>query len=88
MQVDGNLNDDEIAEYTFTSNYAKEDIAYTLEEIFPEKNCCLDSYVQSKPRSADHLCTVSLKDPSKKFIWPTMNSIQEDVIKDLKKLPG
>ena len=83
VQVDGNLDhDEEISEYTFTSNYAEEDIAYTL-----EKNCYLDSYVQSKPRSADHLCTIRLKDPTKKFIWPTMNSVQRDVIKDLKKFP-
>ena len=62
MQIDGSLEDDQTAEYTFTSEYAEEDVVYTLDEIFPDKNCSLESYVQFKPKSAKHCCTVTVKD--------------------------
>ena len=41
LQVDGPI-DVEIVKFTFRSEYAEEDIIYTLEEIFPEKNAKLE----------------------------------------------
>ena len=87
LQVDG-LDcpvDKENAKFTFVSNYGKEDIEYTLEEIFPEKNCTLSSYVRYKPKSADHLCNVSVNECPDGFVWPPMNSLQNEVIRELKK---
>jgi hypothetical protein len=50
MQVDGPVDE----ENTFISEYAEEDILFTLDEIFPERNSVLDSLVQSGPQSADY----------------------------------
>ena len=88
LQVDGNMEDDQTVQFSFTSNYAEEDIKYTLDEIFPNKNCSLESYEPCKPRSAEHFCTVKVKDAERKFTWPSLDSIQKDVIRDLKKDPG
>ena len=62
LQVDGSIEDNHTAHFSFTSNYAEEDIKYTLDEIFPDKNCSLESYGPCKPRSAEHFCTVKVKD--------------------------
>ena len=75
--------------YTFVSKYATEDIMYTLEEIFPsDVETKLVSRVRTmEPRSADHLCTIRIKLAAPQhFIWPGMNRIQEEVIKDLNKI--
>ena len=89
LQVDGilDMEDDQSEQFSFLNNYAKEDIIYTLDEIFPEKNCSLESYEQCKPRSADHICTIILKDTTKKFTWPLVKDVQKDVIRDLKTGP-
>ena len=88
LQVDGSIEDDYTAYFSFTSNYAEEDIKYTLDEIFPDKNCSLESYEPCKPRSAEHFCTVKVKDARKKFPWPPFDSIQKDVIRNLERVPG
>ena len=89
LQLDGTV-DEEKSVFTFViSNYAEEDIAYTIDEIFPEKTATLDSLVRCRPRSADHLCTITVKPASgKSFIWPVMNYVQTEVIRDLKKVSG
>ena len=47
LRVDGPI-DEENVKYTFKSDYAEEDLIYTLEEIFPEKNANnVDPGVQS-----------------------------------------
>ena len=88
LQLDGSSDDDHTAYFSFTSNYAEEDIKYTLDEIFPDKNCSLESYEPIKPKSAEHFCTVKVKDARKKFSWPPFDSIQKDVIRDLERVPG
>ena len=88
MQGEDNMNNDGTDMYTFKNNHAEEDIKNTLEEISPEKNCYIVSNIQSKPGRDDYFCTVRPKDPSKRFIWPTLNAVQRDVIRDLKKLTG
>ena len=70
--------------YTFESNYAKEDIVYTLEEVLSDNiNQQLVSMVKiGSKRSADHLCTVRLLIPIV-WEWPEMNGLQTEVIKSL-----
>ena len=85
-QLDG-CSGDELSNciYTFESNYAKEDIEYTLVEVLTEKICQeLVSIVKiGSKRSADHLCTVRLSIPML-WEWPEMNRLQAEVIKNLK----
>ena len=85
LQVDGPI-DLELVKYTFRSEYAEEDIIYTLEEIFPEKNAKLESMVQCRPKCADCLCTVVIRLASgQESVWPAMDVIQTQVIQDLKR---
>ena len=60
LQVDGPIEEENM-KYTFKSEYAEEDLIYTIEEIFPEKNANLESIVQCRPKSAECLCTVIVK---------------------------
>ena len=71
--------------YTFESNYAKEDIVYTLEEVLSDNvSQQLVSMVKiGSKRSADHLCTVRLLIPIV-WEWPDMNRLQSEVIRSLK----
>ena len=89
-QLDGEYETlEECISYTFVSEYAVEDIKYTLEEIFPaDVKTELVSRVRTlEPRSADHLCTIKIKLPAPQyFLWPEMNRIQEEVITDLTKI--
>ena len=73
--------------YTFVSEFAREDIEYTLREIFPHVETNLISQVKIvRPRSADHLCTVEIIPPDlQNFSWPEMSTVQDEVIKDLQK---
>ena len=85
VQLDGPIEERKV-NYTFLSEYAKEDIEYTLEEIFPMKNVILTAMVQSRPRSAECLCTVEVKlESGQEFVWPEMDSIQVQVVQDLKQ---
>ena len=85
LQVDGPI-DFELVKYTFRSEYAEEDIIYTLEEIFPEKNAKLESMVPCRPKCADYLCTVVIRLASgQESVWPAMDVIQTQVIQDLKR---
>ena len=88
-QVDGTFDEEVI--YTFVSDFHKEDIEYTLQEFIPED---VETKFVSMVRigglkSADHLCTLSMKMPlDKNFTWPTMSTSQLEVIKDLKLVPN
>ena len=89
-QLDGGFEIlEEFVNYTFVSEYATEDILYTLEEILPtDVETNLVSHVRTmEPRSADHLCTIRIKLPAPQYFqWPDMNRIQKEVIKDLTKI--
>ena len=73
--------------FTFVSEFHKEDIEYTLKEIFPsEIETLLTSRVRiGGLRSADHLCTLQIKLPPdrKKIVWPTMTPSQAEVFKNI-----
>ena len=88
LQVDGPIEEENM-KYTFKSEYAEEDLIYTIEEIFPEKNANLESMVQCRPRSAECVCTVVVKLASgQESAWPAMNTLQTQVIQDLKRAPS
>ena len=88
VQLDGPMEEGKV-KYTFLSDYAEEDIKYTLDEIFLKKNAFLNSLVQCRPRSAECLCTVEVKiDSGQEFFWPAMDTIQAQVVQDLKEAPS
>ena len=73
--------------FEFVSNYAEEDIQFTLEEIFPETSVNLKSIKQCKPRSADYLYNDKVKlSPGKRDYWPEMQTDPAIVFKNLKKV--
>ena len=87
LQVDGAMEADHV-KYSFVSDYGEEDVAYTLTEIFPGKDINLVCGERLKPRSADHLFTVTFKsNAGNKFSWPEMKGVQEEVIQNLKRIP-
>ena len=86
-QVDGAIDKEDLLKYEFVSNYAEDDIQFTLEEIFPERSIHLVSLKQCKPRSADFLHSVTVKlSPGQRKHWPDMQADQAAVFKNLKKL--
>ena len=90
-QLDGQSERlDDCVIYTFISEYAREDVEYTLKEIFPEDvKAILMSRVKvigRGPRSADHICTLRLELPvPQNFSWPAMMRDQAEVFKDIQK---
>ena len=87
-QLDGtSCGDYQTLTYTFVSDYADEDIMYTLREIFPDsfETKLLARLKLGGLNSADYLFTVQLNPPDDEFIWPTMNKIQAEVLKEVKK---
>ena len=86
-QVDGQNDKEEIMKFEFISNYADEDIQYTLEELFLETSFHLQSVKQCAPRSADYLFNVTVNlSPGQRNSWPNMQPDQAEVFKHLKKL--
>ena len=88
-QVDGpgeELEDDCI--YTFVSNYGREGIDYTLVEVLSDEIKCelISGEKVGHDRSADHLCTIRVIKPIDDWQWPGMNGLQNDVIKNLKRV--
>ena len=73
--------------FTFVSEFAIEDVEYTLREIFPNIETNLLSRVKLiGPWSADHLCTLEIHLPdSQNFAWPEMSRVQAEVLTDIQK---
>ena len=76
--------------YTFVSEYALDDIEYTLREIFPEEQGVKTNLVSRVktigPWNADHFCTVQLELPfPQHFSWSVMIKDQAEVFNDLQK---
>ena len=73
------------------SDFATEDIEITLREIFPD-DVDTELFARAKLggiRSAEHLCTVSVKFCSDhRCSWPEMMNDQVDVFRDLRMLPA
>ena len=75
--------------YTFVSDYGEEDIIYSLSEIFPEtekREPTLASRVQVRPRSAHHMCTVTVNQTDGQISWPDMSPSNAEVFQDLKRI--
>ena len=83
-QLDGESDDNVI--YTFVSDYHREDIEYTLEEIFTkeiEVNLVSDEKCGGN-WTADRLWTVIVKLPGHKiFAWPEMSRDQDVVFRNI-----
>ena len=87
-QVDGHFDTEVL--YTFVSDFHKEDVEYTLNEIIPDDvEAELVSVVRiGGLQSADQLCNLIMKiPPDKNFTWPIMSLSQSEVIKDLQTVP-
>ena len=89
LQLDGEAVIDK-AKYTFESMYAEEDIAYTLDEIFPraEVKCTLVSRVRVEPLSAQHFCILEVNaiTAGRSLSWPEMKADQAVVFEKVKRL--
>ena len=91
-QLDGeNENFTDSLIYTFVSEFATDDIELTLRELFPDD---VETHIISQVkigglRSAEHLCTVSIKFSSDQTLsWPDMVKDQAEVFKELRMLPA
>ena len=87
-QIDGGGEDlGNNVTFTFVSEFALEDIEYTVREIFPDVETNLLSRVKLiGPWSADHLCTLEINHSVlENFSWPEMSRVQVEVIKDIQK---
>ena len=86
-QIDGGGEDfGNNVTFTFVSEYALEDIEYTVREIFPDVETNLLSRVKLiGPWSADHLCTLEINLSSENFSWPELSRCQKEVLKDIQQ---
>ena len=85
-QVDGTFDAEVV--YTFTSDFHKEDIEYTIKELIPEETKLVSVVRIGGLQSADQLCTLQIKiPPEKNFNWPLMTNIQSEVIKKVTAVP-
>ena len=76
----------DVLTFTFVSEFALEDIEYTVREIFPEVETNLLSRVKLiGPWSADHLCTLEINLSSENFSWPELSRCQAEVLKDIQQ---
>ena len=79
-QIDGSRDSSETVNATvfrFNSEYAEEDLIYTLNGYFP--NNALVSRERVSPLSADHVCTVEVHSDDGKLAWPKIKVMDEDV---------
>ena len=72
--------------YTFVSDFGEEDIIYSLSEIFPEMETNLVYGMQLRPRSAHHMCTVTVLREGGQISWPEMRADITEVFQDLKRI--
>ena len=87
-QEEGVQGEDKVT-YTFVSDFGEEDILYSLSELFPDTDNLetkLVSRIQVRPRSAHHMCTVTVKQVGGRISWPKMAPSNEEVFMDLKRI--
>ena len=87
-QVDGASEELEIL-YTFESEFAVEDVMYTVEEVCTkEVEVELISRLKAKVgdiTSAEHVFTIRLSPPSNCWQWPEMSNMQREILMNLRK---
>ena len=89
-QLDGASMDNEIT-LNFTSEYADDDVDFTIREMFPcyEEFKVLSKTKISEPHSADRIFRVNIKlPPEQMFLWPMMTGTQLEVLKNLRMEPA
>ena len=84
-QVDGAGNTSDPVRYKFVSDFHRDDIGYTLEELFPSGGATLVSCVALKPKeSADRHCVVAIRRTDcQDSLWPEMIEDQMQVFENL-----
>ena len=85
-QVDGASEKLDIL-YAFESEFAEEDVIYTLKEVLTEE-IDLELIARVKVgdiRSAEYAYSVRVSPLSDDWLWPEMNKIQIDVLRNLRK---
>ena len=87
-QVDGVSEELEIL-YEFESEFATEDVMYTLEEVCTkEVEIDLLSRVKAKVgdiTSGEHVFTIRVSHPTDNWKWPEMNKMQREILMNLRK---
>ena len=83
-QVDGSDELDNL--FSFESEFAQEDVEYTLDEALSSEVCVeLISRVKiGDVKGANYMYTVSVCPPDKDWQWPKMSEIQKDVFRNLR----
>ena len=85
-QFDGTSDELELP-FIFESEFAKEDVLYTLEEVLTDEiNVELISRtkVDDDIRSGDYVFSIRVSPPNMDWNWPVMNTIQREVLKNLR----
>ena len=85
-QVDGTSEELDIS-FTFESEYANEDVMYTIEEVIMNeiKVELLSRVKVGDVRSAEHVFSIRVSPSSSDWQWPEMNQLQRKVLKNLRK---
>ena len=87
-QVDGAIEELERL-YKFESEFAIEDVMYTLEEVCTEEvEIDLISRVKAKVgdiTSGEHVFTIRVSHPTDDWKWPEMNTMQREILMNLRK---
>ena len=86
LQLDG-ASEIQEGTYTFVSDFAEEDVKYTLDEsLADEVDFEWISRVKTgNARSADHICTIKVSLPCDDWQWPILTGVQAQVFKNLKR---
>ena len=74
--------------YTFVSDFHREDVEYTMKEIFPEdiRTKILSEVKVGDRFTADHLFSVLIELPDdQRFSWPKMSADQAVVFKNMQR---
>jgi len=85
-QFDGTSDELELP-FIFESEFAKEDVLFTLEEVLTDEiNVELISRtkVDDDIRSGDYVFSIRVSPPNMDWNWPVMNTIQREVLKNLR----
>ena len=80
-QVDRAGNTSDPVKYTFVSDYHRDYIGYTLEELFPPGTASIVKCVAPRPReSADQHCIAKIKKTAgEDDVWPDMKEDQRNL---------
>ena len=70
--------------FTFDSEYANEDVMYTIEEVLTDE-IKVNLLSREKVGDAEHVFSIRVCPSSIDWQWPEMNQLQRKVLKNLRK---